>query len=607
MLMAFLTRSRAVTCAAALILGAGASFGMAADPTDVGLIEIKSTPTERPSPLADLFGEGKGETLRQLVTLLDEAAADDALHAVVVRIREADLSTTQVEELGAAMDRVRAAGKKVHIFSDTYSTAELLLGAHADEIIMQSGGEVSLPGLYMEEMYLADTLNWVGIQPDFVQIGDYKGASEPMARSGPSPEWDQNISQLLDGLYSNLRTQLMTGRRLSDAQLDTAMQKAVMANGDTGKEVGLVDATLDLPDLESHLSRSYSAAVTWTNLTEPDGTGASAFDAPNPFMLFSRLMRPASHKPKRDTIAVLHIEGPIVDGESEDGGLFGGVSVGSVTIRRAIQEIHDQDRVKGVIVRINSPGGSAIASEVIWQGLERLSKDKPVWVSVGSMAASGGYYIAVAGDRIYVNPSSIVGSIGVVGGKLAMGGLYDKVKLHVVPRSRGPMGGVLGSAKPWTDAERGYIRGRMTETYDLFTRRVTAGREGIDLDTTAEGRLFTGNVAVTNKMADKVGGLSDAIADLAKEAGLAEGEYDVLDYPPAPGLAEMLEGMLGTMASAPAADDNTVRAPLAAGIGVLREVVGRDAWPQVRDNLSALMQLRRERVLLVTPSVLIRR
>src|SRR5690606_7120002 len=135
------------------------------------------------------------------------------------------------------------------------------------------------------------------------------------------------------------------------------------------------------------------------------------------------------------------------------------------------------DLIKGVIIRINSPGGSATASEVIWRGVQRVAAKKPVWVSVGSMAASGGYYIAVAGDKIYVTPSGIVGSIGVVGGKISMGGLYDLLHVNVVERARGPRADLFSSSQPWTDQQRAFVRDKMAETYDLFTRRVAQGRE----------------------------------------------------------------------------------------------------------------------------------
>lgn len=573
--------------------------------TSVGLIEIRGKLAERPSPMESIFGSDGQYTLREMVKVIDDAAGDANLDALVIRLREPELATTQVEELGAAMKRCRDAGKKIHLFADNYGTPELLLGSHCDEVILQSGGQVTLPGLYMEEMYLADTFNWVGIKPDFVQIGDYKGASEPMARSGPSPQWDQNINQLLDGIYGNIRADLKTGRKLDDAGLDKAMQQAVLADGEVAKAAGLVDAEVDLPALTDHLKKEYGGGIEWDNLTEPEG--AVAVDMANPFTLMSKLFKPASHKPKRDTIAVVHVDGPIVDGDSASGGLFGGDSVGSYTIRRSLQELADEDKVKGVVLRINSPGGSAIASESMWLGLKRVSEKKPVWVSVGSMAASGGYYIAVSGGKIFVNPSSIVGSIGVVGGKLALGGLYEKVKLHVVARSRGPMGGLLGSTEPWTDAERSLIRTRMTETYDQFTKRVTAGRPGIDLAKTAEGRLFTGSAAIDNKMADRIGGLTETIKALAGEVGLAEGAYDVQDYPPAPGLAEMIEQMFGTMASAPGVGGAAARgeAALSGAVALLREMVGPHAWDSVRAQLSALMEMRKEHVLLVSPRVLI--
>jgi protease-4 len=571
--------------------------------TSVGLIEIHDELAERSPPLANIFGEDGHYTLRKMVAIIDDAAKDDGIDALVIRLRDAKVTTTQVEELAQAMNRCRAAGKKIHLFADSYSTAELLLGSHCDEIIMQSGGEVTLPGLYMEEMYLADTFNWVGIKPDFVQVGDYKGASEPMARSGPSPQWDQNINQLLDSMYGNIRADLKAGRKLDDAKLDGAMEKAVMAGGDIAKSAGLIDAVVDLPALTDHLKTVYGGDIAWENLTESEG--AVSVDMQNPFTLLSKLMRPPSHKPKRDTIAVLHVDGPIVDGDSSSGGLFGGDSVGSYTIRRSLQELEDEGKVKGVVLRINSPGGSAIASESMWLGLKRLSEKKPVWVSVGSMAASGGYYIAVSGGKIFVNPSSIVGSIGVVGGKLAMGGLYEKVKLHVVPRSRGPMGGLLGSTNPWTDTERSLIRTRMTETYDQFTRRVTSGRPGIDLSTTAEGRLFTGNLAIGKKMADEIGGLTEAIAAMAANVKLEKGSYDVLDYPPAPGLAEMLEQVMGTMASAPRVQAPASGDGLTSAAVMLREIVGPQAWDTVRAHLSAMLEMRKEHVLLVSPRVLI--
>ena len=574
--------------------------------TNLALIEIHHAPREEPGSLAWLFGSGDEPTLREMVDRFHDVANDASFRGVVVRVRDATLKMTQAEELGAAMDSVRATGKKVHLFADGYETSDFVLASHADEVILQSGGAVSLPGMYMEEMYLADTLAWVGLTPQLVQIGDYKGANESMMRSSPSPQWDQNISGLLDGIYGNLRQEIKTGRKLTDAQLDDAMKKSWMATGETAKDVGLVDSLVDLPGLTEHLEKEYQTDdIAWTDYDSD--SKHSGLDMSNPLAMIGKLTRQPEVKPTRNSIAIVHIAGPIIDGESEDGGLMGERSVGSVTIRRALSEIEDEDKIKGVIVRIDSPGGSAIASEVIWEGVQRIAKTKPVWVSVGSMAASGGYYVAVSAQKIYVNPSSIVGSIGVVGGKIALGGAYEKLKIHAVGRARGPMGDMLSSANPWTDAQKALVREKMAETYDLFTKRVSAGRAGIDLSKTAEGRLFTGKDAIKMKMADKVGGLDNALDDLAAELSLKDGDYDILDYPGPKSLMDVMSktlGSIGVTAPVAGAKSAQLQAP-AMAVGVLQELVGPQAWPSVRDNLSAVMQLRKEPVLLISPSTMI--
>jgi protease-4 len=601
-------RSAAVVVAVAGVAVATgpAMGGDGADKPKVGMLVLEGSPKEKPGALAWLLGEDH-PTLRTLVSDIDDAAEREDLQGVVIRLKDAELKTSQIEELGAAMQRLREAGKKVHVFAEGYSTPELLLGSYADEIIVQRGGEVSLPGVYMEEMYFADTLAWVGVKADMVQVGAYKGASEPMARSGPSPEWDQNINQLLDSLYGDVRGILKRGRHLSDEQLDKAMEKAWLATAAEAKSAGLVDAEVDLASLSEHLAKAYGQEIAWDK--EMGEEKSKGLDLSSPFALLAKL----SEKPPREatgpSIALVHIDGPIIDGDSGEGGLLSEGGVGSRTIRNALEDIRKQDLIKGVVVRIDSPGGSAVASEIIWQGLRRVAEKKPVWVSVGSMAASGGYYIAVGGDRIYVDPSSIVGSIGVVGGKLALSGLYEKLKLHVVSRSRGPMAGMFKSPEPWTSEQIAMVRQKMTDTYELFTNRVEAGRKGIDLSKTAEGRLFTGDKAIAMKMADKVGGLDDAIVDMAEKLDLRD--YDVMEFPAPKSIPEVLQDMLGGLAMGPGGgaggDGAVARRGVVADelVLVLKEAVGPRAWPAVRDALGAYLQLRTNPVLLVMPRAIV--
>jgi len=560
----------------------------------IGNIEIKGAPAARQSAMS-IFGSKRGLTLRELVDAIDSAATKDDVGAVLIRLKDAQISMSQTEEIGAAIKRVRAKGKRVSVFSESYNATDLLLGSYADEIIIQAAGPVSLPGMHMEEMFLADTLSWAGLKADLVQVGEFKGANEQMTRSSPSKPWSENIDQLLDSLYANQRSTIKAGRSMDDAKLDEAMKKAWMADSEDAIAVGLVDTQLDLPDLVKHVATKsgLESQKTMNLIAARDEVDLASA---NPFTILSTIMKPPKREITQETIAVLHIDGAIVDGDSK-AGFTGEASVGSRTIRNALEDILDEDLVKGVIVRIDSPGGSAVASEVIWQGLKRVAAKKPVWVSVGNMAASGGYYIASAGQRTYVNPSSIVGSIGVVGGKITMGGLYDHLKVHVSSRSRGPMAGMFDSTTPWTDEQIKIVRGKMTETFDLFKKRVAEGRQGIDLSKTAGGWLFAGQKSIDLKMADKVGGLRDALDDLSKQLNLAS--YEVVDFPAPPSFSDMLDNAFGS-AAAPA------------GVGALAELrristglVGERAWSQISQAIDGLLQLRREPVLLMHPGILI--
>jgi protease-4 len=586
---------------------AGARSSTETQTVRVGLIELEGTLAERPKAMG--FGGHSGEvTLRDVLKALGRAAADERLKSVVIRLKDAELTMANIEEISTAIKEVRAAGKKVHLYAEGYGNGTLALASACDEAVLQSGGEVSLPGIYMEEMFLADTLKWIGVTPDFVQVGDYKGASEMFANSKPSKAWNENIDALLDAMYAQVRTKIRAGRDLTDAELDKAMEKAWMATGEQAMEVGLIDAVVDLPDLGAHIAKAHNAKdVTWDSSLLPDAKKKMEEMAGNPFAIFSQLMKKPDHSPKRDTIAVVHIDGAIVDGDSTEASPFGGEgNVGSRTIRRALSEIEDNDRIKGVIVRVNSPGGSAIASEIIWQGVQRVAKNKPVWTSVGSMAASGGYYIAVAGQRIYVNPSSIVGSIGVVGGKMALGEAMKELKINVVPRSRGPRAAMFGTLSPWSAQERAFVRQKMTETYELFTGRVKQGRTDIDLAKTAEGRLFVGANAIDLKMADSLGGINTAVTDLAAKLGLEAGKYDVLDYPAPLSFAEVLENAFGGFGAAgPALPNVQTTGTIGEAVMVMRTLLGEQNFKTVSASLQAMLQLRKEPVILVSPSVLI--
>jgi len=561
------------------------------DRAEVGVITISGTPTERPGPFDWLAG-GDSSTLRSLVLGIKAAAEDDDLRALVIKLDDAAMGATHVEELTDAIEYAQDAGKKVYVVADSYSTTGLMLAAAADESLVHQGGPISLPGLYMEQYYLSDMFKWIGAEASFEQVGQYKGADETYTRTEPSEAWNENISQLLDSMYSNIRGAIMDGNDMSSSELDTAMEQAFYTSAENGVELGLLDRAVNLGRLEEMLEDDLGELIRWNTDLVESGDGVS-IDPSNPFAMLSMLSKDPSNNPTRPTIAVVHIDGVIMDGDSSEGGLFGSASVGSRTIRSILKELEDDDFVKGVVIRVNSPGGSASASEVIWRAAREVADEKPVYVSIGSMAASGGYYIAVAGDKIFVNPSSIVGSIGVVGGKIAISGVYDKLHINVVGRGRGPRAALFGSSQPWDDAQRAVIREMMTETYDLFTSRVTAGRDGIDLDETAEGRIFTGDKALGLNMADEIGSLADTIEDLADELDLTR--YDVLDYPGPMSLDQLIEQFSGGM----------VASPIDGLAQVVQKIVGPQAWPIIKQRIDATIMLQGQPIMLLDPTVLV--
>ncbi|MGP1346016.1 MAG: S49 family peptidase [Phycisphaerales bacterium] len=600
-----------------LVRAAAAALALAAAPLAVaqarlGYINIEGGLLDREPPAAMFFGGGDELTTRDVIGAIEDAAQREEIRGLVLRLTVPTLSGSQIDELGEAIAAFKRSGKKVHVFTEIYDRELLRLASFADEVIVQSGGGVMITGMHMEGMFLADSLENMGMRFQRVMVGDYKGAMEELTLSEPSEAYNQMLDTLLDGLYNATTSQITRGRGMDLRQLETAMASGFLRAPQWAISKGLVDAELDRLDLRDHLAEAYGDTISFeTNLGTinaeegPDFASMGFFES---FAYFSQLFSGASmgSEPTRETIAVLHIKGPIMDGKSSQGGLFGGATVGSITTRQTIKELQDNDLVKGVVVRIDSPGGSAIASESIWLGLRALSEHKPVWVSVADMAASGGYYIAVGGDRIYANPHSIVGSIGVVGGKLIMSGLYDMIEANIVSRQRGPGGDIMSVSQEWSPRQQDLIREMMSEIYDQFLARVKAGRPEVDPSKAAAGRLFVGEQALALGMIDEVGGLDRAIEDMRVQLALGEDDFDVMDYPRPKSFEEMLEGMFSFAAAPQAAATEMGAQAIAGGIEqIITETLGPEAWNRVRTGLGAMQLYRTQPVGVVCPTVII--
>ncbi|MFT3787795.1 MAG: signal peptide peptidase SppA [Tepidisphaeraceae bacterium] len=517
----------------------------------VAYIDLGALPIgEKPSASISLLGGSQVVSLHAVLQRLDKAREDSSIKAVLLTLETGtSLHLAQVQEMRTKLEDLRRAGKRVFVHADSFSTTDYLLATGATDVCLMPSGELFMPGVGFETMFYKGLMEKFGVKADYVQIGEYKGAEEPYTRTEPSEELKGEMTRLAKSLYDELVSGISLSRNKSSKDVERLIDDSIM-NAKQLKEQGYVDHLVDADGLRDLLKTELGDDI---NLIPDYGdTERPSIDLENPLSILIAMNKraPESSKPK---VAIVYAEGVISDGEGDAGGLFSEAGIGSEPIRRAMRMAARDPDVKAVVLRINSPGGSALASEVMWQSVRRLAKDKPVIVSIGGMAASGGYYMSVAGDYIVADPASIVGSIGVVGGKFVLGGLYDKLGLTTHEFTQGRNAGLYSSSVEWDDRQRRMVTNWMRDTYDQFTTRVMTTREGKikDIDKVARGRIFTAREAKDLGMVDQLGGLDTALNIAADRAKLKAGEWDTKVLPPAPTLADMLSGRTDTSMASP--------------------------------------------------------
>ena len=573
-------------------------------PETVGWLELSGPLRQGPPPFAWVDPAHTDPSLGEVLSRIEHVADSEQAIGLVVHLDGPELSFTQMHAIAAEIEAVRAAGKRVVAFAQAYDLATYYLASAADVIALQHKGSVELNGMAMEEMYLAGLLEKIGVAADLMQVGRYKGADEPLTRTGPTEAWDENIAGLLDDLYGQLASAIAERRGWTLDELESKMAESWSLD-DTGLlRARLVDRLADR-DLTGVTEIEFGDAFVW----DEDLGGATGGRAvpKNPFAMMQTLFNAQPVRTTGPTVAVVHGYGAIHRGRSSiDDGAFSSGSIGAQTVTELLGKLQDDDQVKGVVLRLDSPGGSALASEVMWQAIRRFGEEKPIVASVGSMAASGGYYMACAADDVYVSPQSILGSIGVVSGKLVFGDLYEKIGVSVTRRTRGPLAGMFNSVEGFNDTQRAAVRNAMEKIYDQFLDRVSIGRGSRlpDVAKVAEGRLFTGRQAVDHGMADAVGSLDDAIAAVAERAELDQGGYETLDLPRPLSLGEYLSEAFGV--TSPAAMRNALAGgDLPASLTALRALLSEPAWRSLNRQLEALLLLRDESTLMVSPTAII--
>jgi protease-4 len=507
--------------------------------TKVAYFDLSKPIVERPADFS-LFGDNSGSTLRSLMDRMNQARQDKTIRAVLITLSQPAFNLAQAQEIRDSLIELRRAGKKTFVYADTYDTTGYTVASGATNIVMLGGGEIMMPGIGMEAMFAKGLLDKLGVHADYVQIGEFKGADEQFTRTAPSEEMRGEMNKLIDALYAQIIDGISLNRNLTGDQVKQLIDDAMM-NGPVALDRGLVDHLTDIDGVRNLIAEELGEdeVVLVHDYGQPE---QEEIDLSSPFALFSMMSRKqeVSDKP---AVALIYVDGVIVDGEG-GASLLGDSAVGSDDLREALRIAGRDERVEAIVLRIDSPGGSAVASEAVWQAARRVAADKPIIVSVGSMAASGGYYIASAGETIFADPSAIVGSIGVVGGKFVMKDLFDKVGLTTESFNRGRNADLFSSNQPFTDRQRRMIVTWMKQTYDQFTNRILTTRKDkiADIDKVARGRIFLANQAKELGLIDEIGGLRDALAFAADKADLDEGEYDVRVLPEPKSLAELFFG-----------------------------------------------------------------
>lgn len=524
------------------------------------------------SPLSALTELNKPLSLRATVEALHRAAGDDRITGLVARVQPYAAPVAVVQELRAALKAFRETGKRTVAYADVfYGNGAYYLASAFEKIVLLPAGSVGLVGFASVANFLGEALPWLGIEPEFGQRYEYKSMADVFTKTDFTPAHREATEALLDGILRTVAADIA-----ADRGLDATTVEALMDDGPheaaEALQAGLVDQ-LGFHD------------QAWA---EARGDGHLQF-----LSRFAKRTKPKARATKdHPAIAVIGVSGMIADGKSGfKPGIPPGMGTGSDTLVAAVRAAAADPKIKAIVLRIDSPGGSAIASEVMWRELS-LARDggTPVVASMGAVAASGGYYVAAPCNRIVANPSTVTGSIGVVTGKFVTQGLREKAHLATRVLARNPNATMLAGYEPFTPEQRAKVDHGLDTIYELFVSRVAEGRRMTReaVHEVAKGRVWIGTDAHERGLVDVLGGFGDAVEEAKRLAGIGADEEVRLVHLPK---SNPLEALLPKENSEPPA----ARLLALAGAGIaaaLREWQAQAVEGEVRAELPGDWRIR---------------
>ncbi|HEY4759648.1 MAG TPA: signal peptide peptidase SppA, partial [Thermoguttaceae bacterium] len=494
-------------------------------------------------PTVDLFSEMR-PSLSELIERIDAAAKDKDVAAVWLKFDDLEIGRGKINEIRAAIARLRKANKPIYAELTTATTGQYLVASACDEILMPESGMLIIPGMRIEITFFKGFLDKIGVEIEDLKMGKYKGGLEPLTRRNMSQPLRESLEALIDDTFDEVTSTIAADRKMSDLVVKSLMDHGLFTP-EAAKEAGLVDQVIYADQFEDSLRKKLQAEDLDIVSKYKSKTIEADFSGFSGFMKLIELMtgvKSAEISGKKQKIAVVYAVGAIVEGKSSSE-LFGEKVLGSKTLTAALRKAAENPKVAAIVLRIDSPGGSATASDLIWR--ETVHSPKPIIASMGDVAGSGGYYIAMGAKKIYAEPGTLTGSIGVLGAKLVLKGLYEKLGLTTEVISRGANNGLLSVTQPFTPEQRRVWTEMLREIYRQFVSKAAQGRNmSVEkLEELAQGRVYTGRMAKKIGLVDEIGTLDDAIAAAKVAAGLKpDADVDLLILPEPKSIFEQLFG-----------------------------------------------------------------
>ncbi len=452
--------------------------------------------------------------LAQFRQTIQHAKDDDNIKGIYVNVSYPQTGYTTIEEIRQALLDFRTSGKWVIVYSELLSESAYYLASAADKIYLNPEGEVEFNGLTAEVSFFKRLFDKLEIKPEVFRVGEFKSAVEPFLLEKMSPENRLQLNEMINSIYDHVLDQISDARKIQRDTLEQIADKMLVRNAKQAVSHRLVDSLLYIDQVEALLKKR--AGIEDDNKIE--------------FIKYPKYKRSFSaYKSSKNEVAVVVAEGTILPGKSESGDNI----IGSESFIKEMKSVREDEEVKAVVVRINSPGGSFQASDAMWREIRLTAQSKPVIASMSDYAASGGYYLAMACDTIVAQPHTITGSIGIFSVLFdASGLLNNKIGITFDQIKTGEVGDLITVTRPLTAQERDIWQTRTEEVYETFTGKAAEGRN-IPVDSikkVASGRVWTGSQAVQRKLVDVVGSFEDALAIAVKSAGLTD-DYKVRYYP----------------------------------------------------------------------------